>query len=235
MLAESFPEIAPGQRLQAVVRQKRLPQIHAAEGGDLGQRQDAGLDRRDPAGQTVAALLDPQCRASGDQDTSLGVVDERLELRRPVVEVLDLVEDQVGVLTAAGDGVERRSEHRLLVPVRQAQDRLAELLDVGDLVGLDAKDVARRDASLQEVLDHMELGRGLADLTRTADDDRRSEAHVQAAVDLSDEMAPRRGQGRRLAVLPPWIHAPQIADHGVGELDGREIEDRRHRNESTPR
>lgn len=94
---EVDPELPLLQDIEAVVFRRGIAEVHAAETGDLGERQDTGLDGRDPPREAVSPGLDAKRRAAGDQGLCLGMVDEKLELWRPVLQVLHLVEHEVGL------------------------------------------------------------------------------------------------------------------------------------------
>src|SRR4051812_7018678 len=98
------------------------------------------------------------------------MVDQVLELRRPVPQVLHLVEEQVREGASVSDFVERAPEDGVLVPVDDPQDRIGKLSEAREIVELDSQHVDRRNAALEEILDHLELRGGLADLTWTTHD-----------------------------------------------------------------
>ena len=97
------------------------------------------------------------------------VVHECLDLRRPVPEVLRLVEKKECRFSGLCRLVEGRSQDPVLKPFDNLQDGLVETFEAGDLVELDAQDSTRLNTPLlQEMLDHLfEQGR-LAYLTGTS-------------------------------------------------------------------
>jgi hypothetical protein len=100
------------------------------------------------------------------------------------LEVLDLVEQQIGGLAALRHGVERRPQHARLVPVDEAEDRLGDAGQLGQFVGLETEDVAWRYSPRQEIRQDLELCRGLADLPRTAHDYGRCQPELETTMDL---------------------------------------------------
>jgi hypothetical protein len=216
---EVAPELEPQQRLETVVGQERRPCVDAAEGPDLRQREHAGLDRVDPPRQAVATLFDAQRGAAGHHDLRAGVVDERLQLRRPVRQVLDLVEEQVRRFAALRRVVDGLAEHGLLVPLDESQHRRGRAQQFRQLVGLEPEDVRRRHAAREQVRDHVILRRRLADLARTSDHDDRGDPLTQPAMDLIDEVAPGTRQAAHRPTLPPRILQAQRRDDPLGELD----------------
>jgi hypothetical protein len=110
------------------------------------------------------------------------------------------------------DSVEGLAEDLLFVPVDEPQNRLGEGLDLRELVGLDSKDVPRRNSGVQEVLQDVQLGSRLPDLAGPAHDHGRGEAKPEAEMDLLYQMAPGDGKSREGVASPPRVHTPQALD-----------------------
>ena len=240
LLAESpmvdpvFPQAGPEPLLQKV-RQAVVPEeggrrSQAAQGADLGERQNPSLDRMDAAGERVAPQLGAQGRASGDHHPDRSVVDQGLQLPVPALDVLDLVEKQVGGLAVAGQAVEALRRNAAFEPVRNAQDRFRQPAQGLEVVELDAKDPPRVHPLVEQVLDHLELRRGLADLARSPDDDDRSDPGIEAPAHLPHQVPAGRRLRRHGLSFPPGVEAQQVVaesgwEAGVGEEGGLLVHD----------
>jgi hypothetical protein len=94
-----------------------------------------------------------------------------LELRGPVLQVLHLVEQNVGLLAVVCCLVQALAEHVVGEPRAQIQDGHGESTDLRDLVELQSEDPTRRDTVIQELLDDLLEQGCLADLPRAPQDD----------------------------------------------------------------
>ena len=152
------------------------------------------------------------------------VVHEELQLHVPAADDLHLVEEEMRPLPGPRQTVEVRAGDVVLEPVRDAQDRVDEIVQRPQLVELHAEDRVGRDALGQQILDDLELRRGLAHLPRAAHRDDGCKFQIQPAADLADEMASRAGLHRRGLACPPGILPAQ-----VGYQSRRKLRNRKHR------
>lgn len=147
---------------------------------DLAQQQRSEVQRRHPARETVPAGFDTQGRTAGDDHVNRVMVHQRLDLRRPVGQVLGLVEEQVRGRPGVRRLVEARAEDPVLEPSGDRLDGLVKVFQAGDLVELDAEDSPGLDPpGLQEVLNDLLEERRLADLTGASQDNGGGEAGFQ--------------------------------------------------------
>ena len=110
------------------------------------------------------------------------MIDQRFELRSPVPQVLDLVEEQEGRFAVMGGLIEGLAQDGLLVPIDEAEDRLRHLLKTRQLIRLDPEDVFRRHSPLQEIVQDLQLSCRLPDLARASNHDHGREPKVQPAI-----------------------------------------------------
>jgi len=209
MAAQRLPGLLRLERRQAVVRQERGELPMSPDLGDLPQQQRPHLDRRDAAREAVAAGLDPQGRAAGDQHPDRVQVHQMLELRGPVREVLNLVEQDEGGAPGSRRFMERLPQYRLRIPAAELQDRTAlEPPDLGDLVELDTEDPFRVDALGEELVDDLGEEGGLPDLPWTPQHDCRGEPVPETPKDRPEGPAPEGGNPRGADPLPPRVVVP---------------------------
>jgi hypothetical protein len=134
------------------------------------------------------------------------VVDQRLDLRRPILEILDFVKEEASTLSGVSRLVEGCAENAVLEPPRNRQYRFLDTPQGGNFVKLDAKDVIRADSpTVDQVLNYLKLQCGLPDLSRPPQNDHRGETRLQF-VDCRLKRPPSiRGQERTWPALPPRI------------------------------
>jgi hypothetical protein len=86
------------------------------------------------------------------------------------------------------------------------------------LVARNAHDVLRRDSPLKQVIDDLQLGRGFADLPRTAHHDDRGEPLRKLPVNRVDECPTRLRKRATRLPLPPRILTPHVANEIFRQL-----------------
>ena len=146
VIAKLGPEGLVGNRARAVGRKKGRRRRQPVQAADLGQRADARLDGADPSGQTVTPPFDAQGRAPGDHRAHGRVVDQGLQLHVPAGDDLHLVEEEMRPLPGVRKPVEMRTGDVVLEPVRDAQDRIDEVAQRGQLVELHPENRVRSRA-----------------------------------------------------------------------------------------
>jgi hypothetical protein len=197
MRLDAVPEVDVDEGLETIHRQERLDGLVESESDDFAEQQGAQFQRGDPSSQAVPTGLDSECGATGHDDLNRVMVDERLQLRSPVAEVLNFIEEYVRGFAGVGGLVERSTENLALVPARDLEDRGVHRAKGRQLVQLDAEDAPRvYPALLQQKLNRLFLQRGLPDLPRPAKDDRGRNLGVQPAQDRAERPASMGGSTR---------------------------------------
>jgi len=116
---EVAPEIFSEQRVEPVFRQVRLDILAKSQPCYLAEQERSELECADSAGKAVSSRLDAKRGASGNDYVQRVVVDQRLDLRGPVGEVLHLVQKEICRLSLMSDLIECLAENSVLVPADQ--------------------------------------------------------------------------------------------------------------------
>ena len=218
VLAQRRPERLVDDLAEAVGGQERPRGVQSVQGADLGQRERARLQRADPPGEAVASPFDAQRRAPGDHRAHGRVVDQGLQLHVPAGDGLHLVEEKMRPPPGLRQPVEMRAGDVVLEPVCDAQDRIDEVGQRSQIVELHPEDRVRPRAFREQVLDDLELRRGLADLPRAAHRHDRRQREIEPPADPPDQIPARSGlHGRRIAA-PPGVLPAQVGDERPGQL-----------------
>jgi len=131
---------------------------------------------------------------------------------------LHFVEEQKDRLPFLGQFVEGLFQHARFEPAGHLQDRVRDAPQGRDLVELDPKQALRVDVFLvQQVLDHLLLQGGLADLARASQHRHRRETALQALQHRVEQPACVRWERSRWFSLPPGVRVEQKTLHRCGQ------------------
>ena len=182
-----------------------------AEPGDLAQEERAKVEGCDPPGQAVTSRLDAQGGASRYHYVHRMMVHQALDLRRPVGEILSLIEEQVGRPSGVSRLVERRPQDPILEPPHDRKNRVADRPQAVEIIELHAEDAPRLDALLaDQVLDDLLEQRRLANLARAPQHDGGSEPGLELSKEgFECPTTIRRKNSARLS-LPPRVGAAEL-------------------------
>src|SRR5262249_13614564 len=110
-------------------------------------------------------------------------VDQMLQLRSPIREVLDLIQEDVGLFAVPGRLIQRLTQDRVRVPLREVENRFGQSSQLGKFVKLNSEDPLRGQALVQQCGNGLVQQRGLANLARTAQHHGGSQARPKAVED----------------------------------------------------
>jgi hypothetical protein len=191
--------------------------------GDLAKQERAQVELADASGQAVAARLDSERGAPGHQDVDGIVIHQRLELRRPRVQVLDLIQEYVGRVAGPSGLVERFPQNPILEPAAERQDRRLQSLQGRQLVELDAQEPAGFDAFVEVGLDELLLDRRLPHLPRPPENHDGRQSGLQALPGRFERPAVERGQDAAWPAGPPRVR--RVDELGERRRQALEVED----------
>lgn len=160
---------------------------------------------RDASGQAVPSRLDPERRAPRDKNVNRIVIHQGLKLGCPGVEVLNLVQENVGSAARVGCLVERLCEDSVLEPATECQDRSLEPLEGRQLIELKTEETMRLDSLFEVLLNQLLLDGGLTDLSGPSEDHDGGKAGFELCPGRRERPAPERGEHSAGLSLPPRV------------------------------
>lgn len=125
-IAQGAPKIGCSERSPPVVGHQGRDLAPLTQQRDFPQQQGAQLERGDASGKTVPSQLDPEGRTASQQDPHGMMVHKGFDLGRPIIEVLNFVEEQEGRLAGGGCFIERPAQNLSFEPTAQLQNRLPQ-------------------------------------------------------------------------------------------------------------
>ncbi len=207
-LAQLQPELLFLERSQPVVWKQGDGGRFVVKLGNFPQQQRPHLECGHPACQTVPARLDTQRRAAGDQGAHPAYVHQVLHLRRPVGQVLHLIQKKKHRFSPAGGPRQRLPADVVGKPIGQLEKGHGQPAQRGQFIKLEPEDARERDAFPEQVINHLQLECGFADLARSAQQHRRGRPPEQPLQHGFKGPASDPGHVGHGFPAPPRIHFP---------------------------
>lgn len=116
IVPESHPEVLLRQGSQAIVLQVWIGRGKLPQSSDLRQGQDACFHGIDAARQAVPAHFNSERGRTGNDDFDRCVVNQRLQLRIPSVQILHFIEKEVRLESILCQSIESGARDAMFEP-----------------------------------------------------------------------------------------------------------------------